>query len=201
MRIFNFFFFFFKFNFPEETPVIDFKKELNYQKGKGKVLSKIQKEILKDVIALGNSSYLYDNTAYVVFGLEEKDGVFKSINDIKNQSVIFQQIAFLCRNYIGTGFNISHINVNIYELLTLVNSDKIRITMPLTTSHRDSACKENIMILQITREPKECLELKKDVIWLSKKGNKMIPKGKSWIRVGSHTFDILNDERRNLFVI
>ena len=57
------------------------------------------------------------------------------------------------------------------------------------------------MIIHIIREPKECLELKKKISWLSTKGIKSISKGTSWIRIGSHTFDILNEERKKLFTI
>lgn len=188
------------FNFPDETPVIDFKRELNYQKGKGKTLSRIQKEILKDIIALGNSSYLYGNTAYLIFGLEEVNGNFISIREIKNHSVLFQQIAFLCRKYINTCFNINPISLRINEVYNMVNSGKIVKNIPFTPIQEDPTCTEKIMVIQITREPKECLELSQSISWLSKKGIKTIHKGKSWIRVGSHTFDILNEERKKLFI-
>ncbi len=56
------------------------------------------------------------------------------------------------------------------------------------------------MIIQITRNSKSCLELRKDLIWASPKGNKKLKKGKSWIRLGSHSFDILIEERKNLLL-
>ena len=174
---------------------------MNYQKGKGKTLSRIQKEILKDIIALGNSSYVYDNTAYLIFGLEEMNGDFISIREIKNHSVLFQQIAFLCRKYISPCFNISPISLSINEIFNMVNSGKIVKKIPFTPKQEDPTCTEKIIVIQITREPKECLELNQSISWLSKKDIKTIPKGKSWIRVGSHTFDILNEERKKLFTI
>jgi len=189
------------FNFPEESPVIDFKKELIYEKGKGKILKKIQKELLKDLIALGNSSYLYNNSAYLVIGLEEKNGNYENIINIENQSILFQKIAYLCRKYLNPCFNISHISVNINELYKLVNSGKIVKNIPFTSLQKKSSCQEKIMILHITREPKECLELNETVFWKSKKVIKKILKGMSWIRIGSHTFEISNEERKKLFTI
>ena len=63
------------------------------------------------------------------------------------------------------------------------------------------ACQEKIMILHITRTPKECLELNESISWESKKGIKKIRKGTSWIRIGSHTFEISNEERKKLFLV
>ena len=62
-------------------------------------------------------------------------------------------------------------------------------------------CTEKILVIQITREPKECLELNQPISWSTNKEIKTFTKGKSWIRVGSHTFDILNEERKKLFTI
>lgn len=192
---------YFLFNFPDETPVIDFKRELNYQKGKGKTLSRIQKEILKDIIALGNSSYLYENTAYLIFGLEEMNGEFISIREIKKHSVLFQQIAFLCRKHISPCFNISPISLSINEIFNMVNSGKIVKKIPFTPMQEDPTCTEKILVIQITRDPNECLELNQPISWSTDKKIKTFTKGKSWIRVGSHTFDILNEERKKLFTI
>ena len=151
--------------------------------------------------ALGNSSYIYDNTAYLIFGLEEMNGDFISIREIKNHSVLFQQITFLCRKFISPCFNISPISLSINEIFNLVNSGKIVKKIPFTPIQTDVSCTEKIMVIQITREPKECLELNQSISWLSNKGVKTIPKGKSWIRIGCHTFDILNEERKKLFII
>lgn len=187
------------FNYPNETSVIDFKRELNYIKLTGGRLSKIQKEILKDISALGNSAYLYGNSAYLIFGLGEKHGEFIKVNDIKDQSKVFQQVAYLCRKYLNPVFNIDLITIKIYEIFKLCDAGKIRKNIQFSPSHKNSDCNEALMIIHITRNPKDCIELKKDVFWVDNGKNKYITKGKSWIRVGSHTFDILNEERKILF--
>lgn len=188
------------FNYPNESSVIDFKRELNYIKLPGEKLSKIQKEILKDISALGNSAYLYDNSAYLIFGLEEKHGKFISINDIKDHSKVFQQIAYLCRNYLSPALNINLITIRINELFELCNNGKLRNIFQFDSSHKNPECDETIMVLHITRNPKDCIELKKDIFWVDDEKTKYLAKGKGWIRFGSHTFDILNEERRILFI-
>lgn len=192
---------YFLFNFPDETPVIDFKRELIYKKGKRKVLTKIEKEILKDFIALGNSSYLYNNSAYLVIGLEEKDGIYKSIRDVKNPSVLFQQIVYLCRRFLRPCYNIYPISIKIYDIFMLVESGKITKEIPFTPAQKESDCNEKIMVIHITRESKECLELNETITWSSKTGKKKFYKGKSWIRIGSHTFDTLIEETKKLLAI
>ncbi len=189
------------FNYPDETPVIDFKREIIFEKKKRTVLKKIHKEILKDIIALSNSSYLYNNSAYLVIGLEENNGVFKKIQDVPNQTVLLQQIVFLCRRYINPVFNISPINIKINKIFELSNTRKIFKDIPFTPTQKTTACQEKIMILHITRTPKECLELNESISWESKKGIKKIRKGTSWIRIGSHTFEISNEERKKLFLV
>jgi len=186
------------FNYPDETPFLDYKTEMVYKKGKKRIHSKIQSEILKDIIALGNTSYINDNSAYYIIGLEEKDGKFLRVKNIENQSILFQQIAFLCREYIKTGFNLSHLRIKVYDLFQKMETGKIRIKMPFTGLQKSSECLDEIMIIHITRDPKVCLELREDLLWSSPKGVKIIAKGKSWIRMGSHTFDILNEERKGL---
>jgi len=188
------------FNYPDEAPVLDFKREISYKTGKKGRVTKIQKEIIKDITALGNSSYNYGNSAYYIIGIEEKDGQFKGIMNVENQDILFQQIAFLCREYIQIGFNLSHLRLNVYELYKLVQEGKILTNIPFTTSQKDSKCDDVIMIVHITRNPKSCLELRKDLSWTSPKGIRKLKKGKSWIRLGSHSFDILNEERNRLFL-
>ncbi len=186
------------FNYPDEAPMIDFKREINYQRGGRNTLSEAQKEILKDIIALGNSSFSFKNTAYLVLGVEESGGKFVSFNNIERQDVIFQQIASLTRRYVKTGFNISHIRLKVYRLHELKNERKIRVQVPLSVTQVVSSCEDELMIIKITRNPNACLELREDIKVITQRGIKEIKKGKSWIRMGSHTFDILNEERREL---
>jgi len=188
------------FNYLEETPVIDFKREINYKKNHKNQLEKVQKEIIKDIIALGNSAYLYDNSAYFVIGLDEDCGEYKNIYDIRNQEVLFQRIVYLCRRFISSHYNLSHLTISFKELYDLIKEGKVVKNIPFS-SKPSTTTKQNIMVIHIKRDSKECLELKKKIIWKSKKGVKTIPRGMSWIRIGSHTFEISNEERKKLYTI
>ena len=189
------------FEFVNEVPVIDFKAMINYKKSKKGVLAKIQKEILKDIIALGNSSFLFGNSAYYVIGVEEKDGKITKIHNVKKQDVLFQQIAFLSRDYIKLGFNLRHLDLKIYDLFKKIDNGELKLKIPFDDVQTKNTCEDKILIIQIIREPKACLEIKKDINWMSNKGViKKETKGKSWIRIGSHTFDLLNEERKTLLL-
>ena len=188
------------FSYINEAPSIDFKREINYKKSKKGFLTKIQKEILKDIIGLGNSSFLFNNSAYYVIGVGEKDGKFKSIQNVENHNTLFQQIVFLCREYIRIGFNLIPIQIKIYNLYEMIKKGEINLEIPFTESQKKSSCDDNIFIIQITRTPKACLELKKEFRWKSDKGVKKFSKGKSWIRIGSHTFDLLIEEAKTLLL-
>jgi len=189
------------FNYPDETPVIDFKREISFERKKNNVYKKIHKEILKDVIALGNSSYLYDNSAYLVIGIEENNGTYKKIQDVHNRSTIIQQIVFLCRRFINHVYNITPITIKVNKIYNMIQEKKIKKQIPFTQEQKKSTCEDKILILNIKRNKKECLELNETISWKSKKGIKKIRKGTSWIRLGPHTFEISNQERKKLFQI
>jgi GTPase SAR1 family protein len=189
------------FSYVNEAPNIDFKTILNYKKGKKGVLSAIQKEIIKDIIALGNSSFYFNNISYYVIGVEEKDGKYKSLQNIERQDTIFQQIAFLCRGYIQIGFNLKHLQIKVYDLYKMINNGEIEVEIPFSEIQKQNTCEDELFIIQITREKNSCLELRKELNWRNSKGIKnLISKGTSWIRIGSHTFGLLNEERKTLLL-
>lgn len=121
--------------------------------------------------------------------------------NVEKHDTLFQQIAFLCREYIQIGFNLIPIQIKIYDLYKMINKGEINLEIPFTESQKKSTCVDNLFIIQITREQKACLELKEELRWKSDKGvEKKFSKVKSWNRIRCHTFDLLSEERKTLLL-
>ncbi len=186
-------------NHPEEGCFWDFKKECNYRD------SQTQAEILKDCIALGNSAIYNNNQAFLVVGIEEKDGIFQGITAVVNPLTLAQQISALCNEYVRNEFGLHPIPIKTSYIQQLIQRGLITTPLPLSAVQQSPTCQDQILIICIERKPGAVLEVSRDFQYKkSEPGGqtkqKTHQKGKAWYRIASHSYLLTEDFRRILRV-
>ncbi len=150
-------------------------------------------EMTKDIIALVNSSEENNNTAYAIIGIVEKNQKFVSVENVEKIDIIEQKIVHCIIHNTNRKINLQIRKIRIYELYQWQQNNEITDEIVFTEEQKKLESKEQILVIQLKREPRVVYELAK------KTGP--YEKGRSWKRIGSHTDELTQDDREKLMKI
>ncbi len=169
---------------PDEHPYIDFKKEFDLSTQKNKA------EFIKDTIALTNSSYKNKNRSFLFIGVKEVNGEIKRFCNVKNITVLSQQLTQHANKYISEHPYIKTYFIKIYKLYIWKQNGQISSDLPFTNDQKLSSNNDKILVIKFKRNPRTVCRVSEPKFGYNK--------GKSWYRVGSHTFDMIEDLKKLL---
>jgi len=174
---------------PFESPYLDFKTLINIKSSQNKA------EIIKDITALTNSSYLNNNISYLLVGFVEEKFKIKKIINVDSIEDLENFITQTCRNYLDPYPNIEFIPQKIYQLYEWQKNGEISSAIPLSDIQSDPDSEQAFLIIRITRSPNSVCEVVKDLKYEKKGKDFFHREGASWFRVSSHTFRLRDFHR------
>ena len=176
---------------PFEKQFCDFKKQLNFSTAEEKA------ELLKDVAALANSSYINNNKAYLIIGFEEVDKQVKRIHKVTNYSDIDQKISQLCNEYLYKPPTILIHPIKI-SLLKKWKDEKL-IDLNLEFVDIAELCEEDIIVLiELNRAENDVAEISRLFRFMKNGRQKQHIEAQSWFRICSHTYPLRDFHRDRL---
>jgi len=167
----------------KEKSYYDMKIELKLENTKEKA------ELIKDIIALVNSSVNNNNIAYMIIGLGEKEQEIKAIKNVENFSYIDKKLGEAIE-YINIKPKFNFTEIDVQKLYQWKKTGEITKEIPFTEDQKRYTCKDKILIIQLPREAKKVYEISKNI-----DTHKI---GQSWLRRGSHTYDLTQTDRDSL---
>ena len=174
---------------PFESPYLDFKSQLTLSNQKEKA------EVIKDIIALTNSSRLNNNIAHLLVGFVEENHKIIEIQKVDFYRDLEQQISQICNEYLDLAPNIECIPIKINEIYNWQENSEISHLLPFNDNQKDPNNEDEFLFIKIKREPRNVCEVAKEIRY-EKRGRKYFHRvGASWFRIGSHTFRLRDYHR------
>ncbi|MHA1757359.1 MAG: RNA-binding domain-containing protein [Promethearchaeota archaeon] len=177
---------------PYENAYLEFKKQLNLDTNEGKA------KLIKEIIALANSSYQNENKAYLLVGIEERQNKIIGIHNVNNLGKLEQTISNFINEYINNGLNFQFIPIKVNKLYLWQQKNEISEEIPFSEEQKNENCNDQIIMIKLIRSPNQIYELKKDINFYDNNKSKRFDKFSAWKRTSSHTHKLSENERQIL---